>query len=96
MLKPFSQIFNLVVQRDQAIAIATGRANLEIAQTSRQIAEATMRDSAAMRTIAILTMIFLPGTAVAVSRSGTYLRPDYRLTRLAAVLLQHHHVQLEP
>jgi hypothetical protein len=26
-----------------------------------------MRDSAAMRTIAILTMLFLPGTAVAVS-----------------------------
>lgn len=49
-----------------------GQLNLEIAQNSREIAEATLRDSSAMRTIAILTMVFLPGTAVAVGRSDVY------------------------
>lgn len=38
---------------------------LQIAQATQQIAQATMHDSASMKTIAILTMIFLPGTAVA-------------------------------
>jgi hypothetical protein len=58
------------VQRDQALSLLIGQANLEIAQSARQIAEATMRDSAAMRTIAVLTMLFLPGTAVAVSETS--------------------------
>lgn len=44
--------FNLATQRDSRIA--------------RQIADATRLDSIAMRTISILTLIFLPGTAVAV------------------------------
>lgn len=39
--------------------------SLLIAQSTQRIAEATMNDSASMKTIAILTMIFLPGTAVA-------------------------------
>lgn len=43
---------------------------LQIAESSHRIATMTMRDSAAMRTIAMLTMIFLPGTAIAV-------RPDW-------------------
>ena len=42
------------------------QANLEIAASAREIAKATMSDSASMKTIAILTMVFLPGTAVAV------------------------------
>lgn len=63
------------------IAIKEGRVNIELAQSSKEIAEATMRDSAAMKTIAqltwrdssamksiaVLTMVFLPATAVAVS-----------------------------
>lgn len=51
-------ISNLILQRNQEM-------NLEIAESSRRIAEATMSDSASMKTIAILTMVFLPGTAVA-------------------------------
>ncbi|KXL46743.1 hypothetical protein M433DRAFT_153462 [Acidomyces richmondensis BFW] len=39
--------------------------NLEIAESSRQMTEAALQDNASMKTIAILTMIFLPGTAVA-------------------------------
>jgi hypothetical protein len=45
-----------------------------MARSARQIAEATRRDSAAMRTIAVLTMLFLPGTAVAVSSAPKIMR----------------------
>lgn len=49
---------------------------LEIAHATQRIAEATMNDSASMRTIAILTMIFLPGTAVASFFSMTMFQWD--------------------
>ncbi|MCJ1371249.1 hypothetical protein MMC20_002464 [Loxospora ochrophaea] len=39
--------------------------NLEVAADSRSIAQASKHDSSAMRSIAVLTMVFLPGTAVA-------------------------------
>ena len=58
-------IFDLIVQHNQQVNLEIGRANMEIAESSRRIAEATMSDSASMKTIAILTMVFLPGTAVA-------------------------------
>lgn len=60
-----STIFNLIVQHNQQVNLDIGRANMQIAESSRRIAEATMSDSASMKTIAILTMVFLPGTAVA-------------------------------
>ena len=60
------QIFNLIVQRDMRLNLQMAHTSLEIAETSRRIAEASMKDSASMKTIAILTMVFLPGTAVAV------------------------------
>jgi hypothetical protein len=41
--------------------------NLEVARDSRRIAQASKRDSSAMKTIALLTMVFLPPTFVAVS-----------------------------
>lgn len=41
------------------------RMNFDTAESTRRIAEATLSESASMRTIAILTMVFLPGTAVA-------------------------------
>ncbi|EMD00642.1 hypothetical protein BAUCODRAFT_43050, partial [Baudoinia panamericana UAMH 10762] len=34
-------------------------------ESSQRIAHATLSDAASMKTIAILTMLFLPGTAVA-------------------------------
>lgn len=37
-------------------------ASVELAKDSRTIAAATMRDSSAMKTVAILTMTFLPAT----------------------------------
>lgn len=47
-----------------------------VAEESSRIAEATKRDSAAMKSIALLTMVFLPPTFVAVSsftKSHPYL-----------------------
>ena len=36
--------------------------NIEVANASKVLAEATAKDSSSMKTIAILTMAFLPGT----------------------------------
>jgi hypothetical protein len=41
--------------------------NTEIATSSAKIAEESRRDSASMKTIAVLTLIFLPATSIAVS-----------------------------
>lgn len=41
--------------------------NLRLAKATARVAEDTRQDSAAMKTIAIVTLTFLPGTAVAVS-----------------------------
>lgn len=49
---------DIILQRTQ-------QQNLEIAELSRRIAEATLSDAASMKTIAVLTMVFLPGTAIA-------------------------------
>ena len=51
-------ISNLIQQRNEQL-------NLELTQASFRIAEATLSDSRSMRTIAIMTMVLLPGTAVA-------------------------------
>jgi hypothetical protein len=60
------QLYTLTGQRDN-------RLNLQIAQASRaandlsiQIARAAKRDSTAMRIIAAVTLLFLPGTFIAV------------------------------
>ena len=37
--------------------------SLEVAEASKRIAEATMSDSASMKSVAVLTMVFLPSTA---------------------------------
>ena len=55
---------------DNLIAQNVSRTNIAIADASRRIAFETRRDSDAMKTIAALTMIFLPGTFVAVSTHG--------------------------
>ncbi|KAL8851620.1 MAG: hypothetical protein Q9221_003457 [Calogaya cf. arnoldii] len=55
-----SVVANLIAQNDS-------RTNIAIADASRRIAFETRRDSDAMKTIAALTMVFLPGTFVAVS-----------------------------
>lgn len=53
------KVANLISQNDS-------RTNIAIANASRRIGFETRRDSDAMKTIAALTMVFLPGTFVAV------------------------------
>ncbi|KAI9729750.1 MAG: hypothetical protein M1834_006701 [Cirrosporium novae-zelandiae] len=53
-----SALFHLIAQRDQ-------NQSIQLARDSRTLAEATKRDSQAMKTIAIVTMVFLPGTFMA-------------------------------
>ncbi|KAL8857596.1 MAG: hypothetical protein Q9178_005924 [Gyalolechia marmorata] len=53
-----SVVANLIAQNDS-------RTNISIADASRRIAFETRRDSDAMKTIAALTMVFLPATFVA-------------------------------
>lgn len=59
---PFSdslEVYNLVAQRDN-------KDNLKMAKISTDIAALTKDDSFAMRTIAVMSITFLPGTFVAV------------------------------
>ncbi|KXL45439.1 hypothetical protein M433DRAFT_153566 [Acidomyces richmondensis BFW] len=81
-------ISNFIIQRDNKLNIQLAESNKRIAEESRrdnllnlemaaataQIAEETRLDSAAMKTIAILTLTFLPGTAVAVSTPSSIMR----------------------
>lgn len=53
---------NLIIRQD-------ARTNIVLAEQSKTIAIATRKDSVAMKTIAALTMFFLPGTFVAVCSS---------------------------
>jgi hypothetical protein len=53
------KIYNFVAQRDSQI-------NKAIGADSREIAAATKLDSTAMKGIAVVTMLFLPGTLIAV------------------------------
>ena len=57
-------LFNLINQRD-------ARLSYELGQTMKQIAGDSLRDSSAMKTISILTLVFLPGTFVSAIFSTT-------------------------
>ncbi len=49
------QVYNLVAQRD-------AKATLELTIDSGEVAKAALRDSSSMKTIAVMTLIFLPAT----------------------------------
>lgn len=84
-------ITNFIVQRDNRLNIELAQSsrkiaeesrrdnllNIEIAKATAQVAEETRADSAAMRTIAVLTLTFLPGTAIAVIRFVTLSSRHY-------------------
>lgn len=53
------QLYSMISQRDS-------RVNISVAEDSKKIAAAAKRDSQAMKTVSMLTLIFLPGTFVAV------------------------------
>jgi hypothetical protein len=52
-------VYNFIAQHNN-------RLNIEVACDSKSIAEASKHDSSAMKTITVLTIVFLPGTFVAV------------------------------
>ena len=52
------QLFNLISQQETRVGIA-------VAEDSRTLASASKEDSTAMKTIAAVTIVFLPGTSVA-------------------------------
>lgn len=58
-LSDILQLYSLISQRDSKI-------NILIAEDSKKITLAAKRDSTAMKTISVLTMVFLPGMFVAV------------------------------
>lgn len=76
------------------MAIKEGRVNIELAKSTKEVAEATMRDSAAMKTIAehtrrdssamkyiaVLTMVLLPATAVAVGLPSLFYKCVYTMS----------------
>jgi len=59
-------LFNLIAQEDTKV-------NISLAKDSREIAAASKQDSSAMKIIAMLTTLFLPGTFIAVSFVFHYL-----------------------
>lgn len=59
MLTVMLQLYSMISQRDSKV-------NISVAEDSKKIAAAAKRDSLAMKTISTLTLVFLPGTFVAV------------------------------
>lgn len=59
-------VFDSMLLRNLHETLQMRRVNVDIGIASKRVAEATLRDAASMRTIAVMTMIFLPGTAIAV------------------------------
>jgi len=56
-----------MAQRDNDLNHETAESSRKTAERSLEVSENTKRDSAYMRNIAMVTLIFLPGTFMAVS-----------------------------
>jgi hypothetical protein len=59
-------MYSLINQRDSRLNMEAMEQSRQIADESRKIAHLTRRDSTDMRIIAVVTMLFLPGTFTAV------------------------------
>jgi hypothetical protein len=57
-------VYNLIAQRDNKDSLAMAELQTELARIQTTIANTTKEDSYAMRTIAIMSILFLPGTFV--------------------------------
>ncbi|KAL3427652.1 hypothetical protein PVAG01_01161 [Phlyctema vagabunda] len=60
----FNAIFNLMAQRDTQASMSVAESSRKDNLYMQDIADATLRDSSSMKTIAVLTMVFLPGTFI--------------------------------
>ncbi len=74
------QVYQFMAQKDAKVNIGLAESSSLLAKASkedsavmRSIAVETQRDSAAMKTVSILGMFFLPGTFVAVCHSSSIL-----------------------
>lgn len=89
-MSPIEQAWNQTARQDAAV-------NARIAQLNTTIALETKSESAMMRSIALLTMIFLPLSCVAVSPdSAIFPLFECHLTEAHAVCLLNDTFQLEP
>ncbi|CAN9376029.1 unnamed protein product [Alternaria sp. RS040] len=57
-------VYNLIAQRDNKDSLAMAELQTELARIQTAIANTTKEDSYAMRTIAVMSIVFLPGTFV--------------------------------
>ena len=57
-------VYNLIAQRDNKDSLAMAELQTELARIQTTIANTTKEDSYAMRTIAVMSILFLPGTFV--------------------------------
>ncbi|CAN9095859.1 unnamed protein product, partial [Alternaria alternata] len=55
-------VYNLIAQRDNKDSLAMAELQTELARIQTTIANTTKEDSYAMRTIAVMSILFLPGT----------------------------------
>ena len=63
----FEQIYSLIAQKDNALSVRDNAALKKISEDQKLIAIAATKDSAAMKVISVITVVFLPGTFAAVS-----------------------------
>lgn len=73
------QLFNLITQQETRLSIS-------VAEDSRTLALATKEDSTAMRTLAAVTVFFLPGTFVAAFFSMPLFHWDAQTGELTTVV----------
>ncbi|KAH0282854.1 hypothetical protein M436DRAFT_84896 [Aureobasidium namibiae CBS 147.97] len=58
----FTALYNLSNQRDAKASVKIAEESAQVAKESARIAQATLNDSSSMKTIAVMTLIFLPAT----------------------------------
>ncbi|KAF9638455.1 hypothetical protein BFW01_g9352 [Lasiodiplodia theobromae] len=71
-----SALHTIFAQRDSRANIEMAKVNHQMARDSARLASAAKRDSSSMKTIAILTTVFLPGTFVSALFSTPLVESD--------------------
>jgi hypothetical protein len=71
-----SQLFNLITRADTKASVELTKASKELTEANLEIAKAAKNDSGAMKTISVMTMLFLPATFFAALFSMPTLRWD--------------------
>lgn len=69
----------MISQSDNRISRQQNLDNMTLTQASVAIANASKKDSSAMKTLAVVSTVFLPGTFISVSLSGKVHLCAYQL-----------------